>query len=133
VRICVEYFTIAHPLLFGSPSPPVLALCWGIAATFGVGLLFGMFLAAVSQSDNLPPAPIPRLLRSIIVLLAITAIAALLAGVTGYELSWRDWISLPATFANSIPVSQHDRFMAAWCAHLASYLVPSQASFACCA
>ncbi len=44
-------------------------------------------------------------------------------GVIGYKLSRQGVIFLPAGLADVIPVNQHDRFMAVWFAHGASYLV----------
>ena len=56
-RICLEYFTVAHPPLFHTASPTRLAVYWGAAATAGIGLAFGAVLALVSQSPGLPPTP----------------------------------------------------------------------------
>src|ERR1700722_16293989 len=44
VRLCVEYFSLAHPPLFPVSSPTLLGLCWGLAATVGVGLVLGYLL-----------------------------------------------------------------------------------------
>ena len=33
-RICVEYFTIGHPPVFGTDSPTLLGLGWGVIATW---------------------------------------------------------------------------------------------------
>ncbi len=122
-RLCVEYFTIAHPPLFHTSSPTVLGICWGIAATIGVGALLGTLLALVTQSERLPPVPIRRLLKSILGLLAVMAISAALAGVVGFELSRSAIVGLPASLAELVPRGQHDRFMAVWFAHGASYFV----------
>jgi hypothetical protein len=122
-RLCVEYFTIAHPPLFHTTSPTILGLCWGTAATFGVGLLLGVVLALVSQSEGLPPVPTPHLFKSILGLLAVTAVSASLAGVVGFELSRRSIICVPAALADLVPSGQHHRFMAVWFVHGASYLV----------
>jgi len=35
-RLCVEYFTIGHPNIFGTDNPTVLAIAWGIC-TWWVG------------------------------------------------------------------------------------------------
>ena len=43
-RLCVEYFTVAHPPLFHTTSPTILGICWGIAATFGVGAILAQSL-----------------------------------------------------------------------------------------
>jgi hypothetical protein len=112
-----------HPPLFHTTSPTVLGICWGIAATVGVGALLGVILALVSQSEGPPPVPIPRVCKSILGLLAVMAISASLAGIVGFELSRRSIICVPATLAELIPSSQYHRFMAVWFAHGASYLV----------
>ncbi len=122
VRLCLEYFSIAHPPLFHTGSPTLLAMCWGVAATAGLGAVFGSLLALVSQSRGAAPYPIRRLGRSILALLAFMGISALLAGIGGYQLAQRGFISLPTRLAGAIPAYQHDRFMAVWFAHGASYL-----------
>ncbi len=122
-RLCVEYFTIGHPPLFHTSSPTMLGICWGIAATVGIGALMGVALALVSESGGLPPVPTPRLLRFILGLLAVMTISASLAGVVGFELSRRSIISMPVALAELVPPSQHHRFMAVWFVHGASYLV----------
>jgi len=121
-HLCVEYFTVVHPPIFHTQSPTVLAFCWGIAATVGIGAVFGSVLAEVSQSEGLPPYPILRLCRLIFVLLATTALAAFLAGLLGFELSRYSLISPPVAFAQLISPARHNRFMAVWFAHGASYL-----------
>jgi len=40
-RVCVEYFTVFHPPIFATHSPTLLALGWGVIATWWVGLLLG--------------------------------------------------------------------------------------------
>jgi hypothetical protein len=121
-HLCVEYFTIAHPPLFHTESPTILAFCWGVLATVGIGVVLGVLLAAVSQSEGLPPYPILHLGRSILSLLVAMALMAFLAGVLGFELSLHSLISLPIGFAELISPARRDRFMAVWFAHGASYL-----------
>ncbi len=123
VRLCPEYFTVAHPPLFQTTSLTLLALCWGVAATAGIGAAFGLLLARVSQSGGAAPSSIARLARLILALLAAMAVSSFLAGILGYELSRRGWLSLPVAVTVQIPALQHDRFMAVWFAHGASYLV----------
>lgn len=121
-HLCVEYFTVTHPPLFHTQSPTLLAFCWGVIATVGIGTVLGAILAEVTQSDGLPPYPILRLSRLILILLGTMALMASLAGVLGFELSRRSLIQLPSTFAQLIPPARRDRFMAVWFAHGASYL-----------
>ena len=122
-HLCVEYFTLAHAPLFHTDSPAILGLCWGIAATLGVGLVLGVLLAAVSQSGASPPYPIPPLIRSISSLLLMMALSAALPGIMGFNLSRHSLIPFPSGFAYLIPLDRHDRFIAVWFAHSASYLV----------
>jgi hypothetical protein len=123
VRLCLEYFTVAHPPLFPTSSPTLLALCWGAAATAGIGVLQGIILALVSQSRGPVPYSVLRLGRSIVVLLAVMGASAFTAGTVGYQLSRGGFISVPAGFAQAVPAHERDRFMAVWFAHGASYLV----------
>jgi hypothetical protein len=51
------------------------------------------------------------------------AASAFTAGVVGYQLSHRSFISIPAALAEVVPVHKHDRFMAVWFAHGTSYLI----------
>ncbi len=132
VRVCLEYFTVAHPPLFPTSSPTLLALCWGVAATIGLSVVFGLVLALVSQSGSAPPIPPDRLVLPILLLLTVMGTCALLAALLGYQLSQRQLVFMPPSLARAIPVRLHDRFLAVWCAHLASYFVGlTGASFLC--
>ncbi len=123
VRLCIEYFTVAHPPLFHTTSPTLLALCWGIAATAGIGAVLGVVLALVSQSRGKDPCPVAQLARSILLLLIMMGAGAFIAGLAGYQLSNRGLVSIPASLAVAIPANQHDYFMAVWFAHCTSYLI----------
>lgn len=122
-RVCLEYFTIAHPPLFPTGSVTLLAACWGVAATVGIGAVLGVVLALVSQAGPAPAIPLGRLLPLVLGLLAATAAAALLAGLLGYGLARAAIVGMPGTLAPLIVPQRHDRFMAVWFAHGASYLV----------
>jgi hypothetical protein len=125
-RLCIEYFTLAHPPIFRASSPTVLALCWGASATIGVGLVLGFVLAQAFQSPGLPGMPISSLYRPLLVLISVTAAASILAGCVGFALSDRSILVLPELRADAwvdqLPRSQQNRFMAVWFAHAASYL-----------
>jgi len=121
-RLCIEYFTVAHPPLVRTTSPTLIGLAWGVAATFWVGMAMGFPLALASQSPPSPPVPLARIGKNVLTLLSVMAVAALLSGITGFELSRRGILSLPEGYFDAIPIEQHHRFMAAWFAHGASYL-----------
>jgi hypothetical protein len=123
VRLCLEYFTIAHPPVFGTTSPTLLAICWGTATTIGLGAVVGFMLASLSHAGTAPPLPWTALRRPLAWLLSTMAAAALLSGSAGYWLSLQGMITVPSAFSDLIPEPQHPRFMAAWFAHGASYLI----------
>lgn len=53
-RICIEYFTILHPAIFPTTSPTLLALGWGILATWWVGAILGVLLALAARAGSRP-------------------------------------------------------------------------------
>jgi hypothetical protein len=68
-----------------------------------------------------PPLALADLIRPMTTLLAVMALAATLAGSTGFALArWGD-PSLEEPLRSLITESQHNRFIAAWWAHGASY------------
>lgn len=122
-RLCIEYFTLAHPPLVISDSPTVQGLVWGIVATWWAGVLIGVPLAIVARSGDCEPWDEKRLRKPIAILLVVMAIGALFSGFTGYFLAQSGRVAMDAGFADAIPVSQHIRFVAASWAHNASYLI----------
>jgi hypothetical protein len=119
IRISPEYFTLAHPAFFPTSDKTLLALCWGIAATWWVGAAFGFVLALLLQDGR----PTKRLAARVAFLFAITGACAVIAGTVGYRLSHLPLIALPDTVAGAAPALNRERFAAVWFAHTASYAV----------
>ena len=116
-RVCVEYFTVFHPpILGGTQSPTLLALGWGVIATWWVGVLLGVPLAVVARAGSRPRLTASDLLPMIQTLLAVMAVCAVVAGVTGYYRG-----VMPQSMAMLLPPEHHRRFLADWWAHSASY------------
>jgi len=84
VRICVEYFTIGHPKVIESTNPTVLALVWGVIATWWAGAIVGCLLALAAQVGNSPRLTARELFRPILWVFAAMAMCATLAGVIAY-------------------------------------------------
>lgn len=120
-RICVEYFTIGHPPVFGTNDPTLLGIGWGIIATWWVGFLLGVPLAIAAHGGSRPPRPLKSLIRPISTLLAMMSVCAVAAGITGWSLASRDIISLTGPIAESVPADRHIPFLADLWAHSASY------------
>jgi hypothetical protein len=95
-RICVEYFTIFHPPVFGTDSPTLLVFGWG------------------RRPKRTARSIIPLIFR----LLLAMACCAAIVGTTGYFFG-----RMPDYFTSLIPEGLYRRFLAAWWSHNASYLV----------
>lgn len=121
-RICVEYFTIGHPSIFDTDDPTLLGIGWGIWATWWVGLLLGVPLVAAARAGSRPKRDVRSLVRPIAILLALSAVAAVLAGLLGWVLASQGMVVLPEPLASRVPREKQIAFIADWWAHSCSYL-----------
>ena len=121
VRVCLEYFTIAHPPVFETRDPTRLALGWGVIATWWVGLLLGVPLALVARAGPRPPLAASALPRPVGVLLLAMAGGAAAAGVVGYLLARSGAVVVLEPLASELDAARHPRFVGVLWAHLASY------------
>jgi hypothetical protein len=94
-RVCVEYFTIGHARLIDSESPTVLALFWGVVATWWVGLPLGLMLATAARMGKRPALTATDLMPSLRRLLAVMYAGALLSGIIGFFLAQQGLIRPP--------------------------------------
>ena len=123
IRVCLEYFTVGHPPIFSTSSPTLLALGWGIIATWWVGLLLGIPLAAVARLGRAhPPISVRELVPAIGLLLVVMSCCALVAGFLGYSAGQRGDVSPPPWLGAHLPLEFRARFVATSWAHLASYM-----------
>ncbi len=124
IRLSLEYFTVLHPRLFPEDfpvSPTLLALCWGIIATWWVGLILGVIIAATSCLGNRPSLSVKALVLPILKLLLTMGILAAVAAPIGYGLGWCG-ILLPAPLVlEEVPPEHINALFAAGASHLTSY------------
>jgi len=120
-RVCVEYFTIGHVRIIASESPTLLALAWGVLATWWVGLGLGILMAVACRSGRRPKLGVADLLRPLAWLLATMAVASALAGLAGSFAATQGWVFLVGDRAAEIPAAKHHAFLADLWAHLAAY------------
>src|SRR3954447_21650435 len=72
-RVCVEYFTVGHPPVFPTESPTLLAIGWGILATWWAGLLLGIPLTLAARAGRRPKRSVRSLVRPVVTLLFVMA------------------------------------------------------------
>lgn len=120
-RVCADYFTIGHPTIFRTDSPTILAIGWGIIATWWVGLILGILAAPVSRLGSWPKFTAGQLVRPILLLLTIMACVSFLTGLIGFFVAGAGGVWLIEPLASRVPTSKHQAFLADLWAHLASY------------
>lgn len=122
-RVCLEYFTIGHPPIFPTRSPTLLAIGWGIIATWWVGLPLGCALALAARAGgSRPKLEAHELVRPIGVLLLCMFALALVAGLSGAFLASRGQVWLVEPLKTAVPADRQVAFLADLWAHTASYL-----------
>ena len=121
-RICVEYFTIGHPPVFGTDDRTLLALGWGVIATWWVGLLLGVPLALVALAGSWPKFTASQLVRPLGIMLLVIGTTAFVAGVVGHLAAARRLVWLAEPLASHVPPDRHVAFLTDLWAHSASYI-----------
>ena len=122
-RICVEYFTVGHPDLFGTDSPTLLGIGWGIVATWWAGLLLGIPLAVAARLGPRPKLTARDLARPVGRLLLVMACGAAIVGLAGFVAARQHWVYLAGEMASAVSASQQQAFLVALWMHTASYAV----------
>ncbi|SIO58002.1 hypothetical protein SAMN05444166_5542 [Singulisphaera sp. GP187] len=120
-RVCIEYFTIGHPPVFLTASPTLLALGWGIIATWWCGLILGVPLALIARLGSRPKLTAADLRKPIAIQLVCMGMVAAIAGCSGYVAARAGWVELMEPLASEIPEPARVPFLADLWSHLASY------------
>lgn len=123
IRICPEYFTVAHPHIFNTGSLTLLALAWGVIATWWAGAIVGVAFAIAGRAGSLPKLTWRKFVRPLVILALIMAATSVAAGFLG---AWMvNTGSLPAVqaWAIGLPLDKQAAFMADAFAHVCSYLI----------
>ena len=80
IRVCPEYFTVGHPHLIATDSLTLLALAWGVAATWWVGLGLGILLGISARFWTFPKLTARDLACPLAVLLCAVGVFAVVVG-----------------------------------------------------
>lgn len=83
-RIYLPYFTVYHPHIVDSTDPTVIALVWGVIATWWVGLVLSIPLSFTAVLGDQPVVPFRRSVKAVAVLLLAMAVCAATVGLTSY-------------------------------------------------
>jgi hypothetical protein len=121
-RVCVEYFTIGHPPIFGTENPTLLGIGWGIRATWWVGAILGVMLALAARAGGRPKLSVRSLVRPVFQLLVVLGVIASVAGGLGWILARSNVVFLVGPMVTEVPHEKHAAFLANLWAHSASYL-----------
>jgi hypothetical protein len=122
-RVCVEYFTIGHSPIFQTESPTLLALGWGVIATWRAGLAIGWIAACLARLGTWPKVGARDLVRPLLVLSVVVGVASFCAGVAGYLAANAGWTTLPTGWFDAVPKRRHAVFIADLWAHRTAYLI----------
>jgi hypothetical protein len=120
VRICPEYFTVAHRDI-GTKSPTLIALYWGVVATWWVGAGLGVLIAGFSRIGRAPRVELREVLLPIVYLMLFTLVIAILAGIAGGVAASNRWFVVSEGLRERIPAQRHIGFLIDLWAHAASY------------
>jgi len=122
VRICLEYFTVGHPPIFSTENPTLLALAWGVIATWWVGTILGVPLAIAARAGRRRKYSARELVRPLAIALGCNGLLAVAAGMVGWIAASLGWVRLIGPSATRLPIERHVPFLVALWIHSANYL-----------
>ena len=123
IRVSPAYFTVFHPPIFPQHNLTILALCWGVAATWWAGLMSGVVLALAARAGREPRIAAAELIKPIAILLLVMACCATVAGFLGYHVALDRTREALVPGYPAINVNAVSPLMADLWTHTASYAI----------
>jgi hypothetical protein len=122
IRVCQEYFTVAHAPIFRTDLPTMIAFGRGVATTWWAGLAAGIGFALAARAG--PPEKFTwrRFTRSVLVLLLVMGATAAIAGFVGHWMATAGRIPSMQVWGLMLPEDKQPAFMADVFAHAFGYL-----------
>ena len=84
IRICPEYFTRFHPYIFPTADHTLIALGWGIIATWWIGAILGLLVTLSARIGSKSKMNVKQLRLPILAVIGGMGIAAAAVGVWYY-------------------------------------------------
>ncbi len=122
IRISLEYFTIGHPKIVETVDPTLLALAWGVVATWWAGFFIGLLLGAASRFGSWPKVEPSELLLPITFALIATGLIALMFGLGGSLAASNGALTLGEPMASRVDPAEHVGYLTAWWTHNGGYV-----------
>ena len=136
-NICVEYFSVFHPDIFHTDSPWLLALGWGVIATWWMGLFLGALIAVAFRNGSLPQLSWRDLTKPILFVFTGSYMAAIGGGLIGRYAVGRipDWVldQVPRVADAHLSPAKQAAFTCDLFAHNASYFASAIGALILCA
>lgn len=123
IRVCAEYFTVAHRHVLNTGSQTLAAIGWGVEASWWGGLAAGILFALAARVGSPQKLAWRHFVRPITVLFATMAACAVAAGFGGNWLASTGQIPALQAWASMLPIEKHGAFMADLFAHALGYFV----------
>jgi hypothetical protein len=121
VRLCPEYFTVAHPPIAGLNNPILLGMAWGFLGSWWGGLVIGLALALAATLGRWQPLSARELIRPVMLMMVGVASGTVIAGAGAYFNAEMTGVTLGEPWASGIPPERHLRFFVVACAHFGTY------------
>ncbi len=123
IRIFAPYLTVWHPKIIESTDPTMVALAWGFAATWWMGVFLGGLLGLACFVGNRRPYGMATVAKTIGFVFVLSGVGAALAGLLASQFGFVAPSSLMGpTIAEMGDEAQH-RFSVVWMIHNTSYTV----------
>jgi hypothetical protein len=122
VRMCPEYFTVAHPRIEGLTDPTLLGLAWGFLGAWWGGALIGAVAGFCSRLGHWPKLNPHQLLRPVACLLLFQAAVTAAAGwVATFEVAVPGFM-IVESLTSHIPEERHNACFIVSRMHQGTYL-----------
>jgi hypothetical protein len=128
IRICPDYLLVWHPKLLSTNNLTLVALAWGVVATWWMGAFLGLIVGLGATAGRPPFAAKPAIFKAYIWVMAATGLCAALAGIVTWRLGLLAPSFIEGPEISGLSLDDRHRFMIAWVVHNTSYNIGAAAA-----